>query len=80
MKKVIGGKVYDTETAELVYSGYFGTLRQRRDYYKTKKGTFFVHYVTVNKIELVSEEFMMELLAEYDVDKYIELFGAIEEG
>jgi hypothetical protein len=50
MRKVIDGKVYDTETADLVcdISGYGGTLSQsdfRHDntnLYRTKKGAWFI--------------------------------------
>lgn len=80
MKKVIGTKVYNTETSELILTLNNGLRRSQRDYYKTKKGAFFVHYVDINDIELVPELSMAELLMKYDVDKYIELFGAVEEG
>ncbi len=80
MRKIVNGKVYDTETATLVYSGVFGALNVRRDYYVTKKGTYFCHYFSVGKIEVCSEDFIASILAERDVDKYIELFGAVEEG
>lgn len=48
MKKVIDGKVYNTETAELVASYNNGISRRdfgfcEEDLYKTKKGAFFVH-------------------------------------
>lgn len=48
MKKVIDGKVYNTETAELIAS--WSNHRHRSDYgwaeadlYKTKKGAWFLH-------------------------------------
>lgn len=48
MKKVIDGKVYNTETAERVASYDNGISRRdfgfcEEDLYKTKKGAFFVH-------------------------------------
>lgn len=50
MKKVIEGKVYNTETAELVHewsNGHFGNdFRYRsKDLYRTKKGSWFLHHV-----------------------------------
>ena len=80
MKKVINGKVYNTESSELILTLYNGIRRAQRDYYMTKKGAFFVHYVDVNDIELVPEQTMADLLMRYDVDKYEELFGSVEEG
>ena len=50
MKKVIGGKIYNTETADLIASwhnnlarGDFGNCEE--DLYVTKKGAYFVHGV-----------------------------------
>ena len=82
MKKIIGGKVYNTETAELILTLYNGVRQNQRDYYMTKKRAFFCHYVRVNDIQLVPEDTMRELLMSYDADKYIEIFGdeEIEEG
>ena len=81
MVAIINGKKYNTETAELILTLYGGARQGfRRDYYKTKKGTYFVRYVTVGEIDLVSEETIKDLLAIYDPDKYIELFGDVEEG
>jgi len=48
MKKVINGKIYNTETADYIaswdngmYPGDFG--RCDEDLYKTEKGAFFIH-------------------------------------
>jgi hypothetical protein len=48
MKKVIDGKVYNTETAEVIYTwdnGYYGSdFKQCEEtLYRTKKGAFFLH-------------------------------------
>ncbi len=50
MKKVIGGKMYDTKVAELVHewnNGRFcNDFRYRsKDLYKTKKGNWFLYHV-----------------------------------
>jgi len=49
MKKVVNGKVYNTETSELVASSGFVRCysmqdNHERDVYKTKKGNFFEVY------------------------------------
>lgn len=82
MKQMIDGKLYNTETAELILTLYSGARSSQRDYYMTKKGAFFVHYVRDGKLALVTEDTMKSLLATYDVDKYIEIWGDedIEEG
>lgn len=48
MKKVIDGKVYNTDTADLIASYNNGMSRRdfgwcEEDLYKTKKGAWFVH-------------------------------------
>ena len=50
MKKVIGGKIYNTETADFIASrdnglgrGDFGNCEE--DLYVTKKGAYFIHGV-----------------------------------
>lgn len=80
MRQILDGKWYDTEKAELIYEGSDPYQQFIRRYYRTAKGTFFCHYVNVGKLELVSAEAMMQILAIHDVDKYIELFGEVEEG
>ena len=80
MKKVIDGKLYNTETAQLLLTLYIGSRHAQRDYYMTKKRAFFVHYVEVNDLDLVPEKTIADLLMRYDVDKYIEIFGDVEEG
>lgn len=49
MKKIIDGKLYNTETAELIHSwdnGIYGhDFRSRsKDLYLTKKGKWFIHH------------------------------------
>lgn len=53
MKKIINGKLYNTETADLVASDRYwdGNNWERHGrnifLYKTKKGSFFLHYTTL---------------------------------
>lgn len=78
MRQIIKGKIYDTDKSELIYRD--NDIWQPRIYYRTQKGTFFCHYKRVGRLDVISDEVMMEILAEKDPDKYIELFGAVEEG
>ena len=78
MQQIINDKLYDTDTAELIYS-YKDPLKER-DYYRSKKGAFFVHYIGIGKIDLVDEQVIKDILAERGVSKYIDLFGAVAEG
>ena len=78
MRKIIDRKLYDTDTAKLIYTEF--KVMKRRDYYRTHKGAFFCHFVSVGDIQLVSEEEMMDILASKDVEKYIEIFGDVAEG
>lgn len=88
MKKVIGGKSYDTETAELVASDRYwdGSNWERHGrntyLYKTAKGNFFLHHTTMwqgerDSIEPVSVEEAKgyyEQLPEQELD-FAEAFG-----
>lgn len=78
MQQIINDKLYDTDTAELIYS-YKDPLKER-NYYRSKMGAFFVHYIGIGKMELVDEQVIKDILAERDVSKYIDLFGAVAEG
>ena len=83
MKKIIDGKLYDTETAELVYS----LEDTNTHFYKTRKGNYFRYahgfqYTTgVYKhiITPVSESDVKNEIGICDTDKYIEMFGQPEE-
>jgi len=47
MKRIIAGKRYDTETAEMVHSDQYSSLGDfhywREELYRTKKGAWFIH-------------------------------------
>ena len=53
MKQIINGKLYNTETADLVADNEFSDGNNRFSHgtasylYKTKKGNFFTQYVTL---------------------------------
>lgn len=78
MQQIINDKLYDTDTAELIYS-YKDPLKER-NYYRSKMGAFFVHYIGIGKMELVDEQVIKDILAERDVSKYIDIFGKVAEG
>ena len=95
MKKVINGKMYNTDTAELLgeYSNSeYGFNHVYEGLYVTKNGTYFLHgeggpntyygrYATCRNIELLSvEEAKKWAETHLDADEYIEAFGEIEEG
>ena len=87
-------KVYNylkNETHPLLWSKEFASNCWREvDIYKTKKGQYFLHIHKGAKdgsfsnlperIELVDEDDVKEVIAELNPDKYAELFGQVEEG
>jgi hypothetical protein len=74
MKKIIHGYLYDTDTATIIYED----KPKRRTYYMTENRHYFVVYRT-KEFGVKTEEDIKELLGNNDVDKYIELFGDVEE-
>lgn len=78
MKQIIDGKLYDTSKATLIYID--NDLWKPRNYYQTNKGTYFCWFRRNGKLDIVDESIIKSVLAEHDVDKYIEIFGAVEEG
>ena len=75
MKRIIDGFLYDTDTAELLYY----SKMERTSYYRTPKQRYFVVYSN-GEFEVVTEDFIKDILGKYDIDKYIEIFGEPQEG
>ncbi|QNE38966.1 hypothetical protein F1C16_05065 [Hymenobacter sp. NBH84] len=88
MKKVIGGKLYNTATATLVagddaWNGQTYGSDFSKDYlYKTQKGNFFLYHTTrmqgeTEYIKPVTKEEAMEIFEEMDNQRleYAEAFG-----
>lgn len=75
MRKIVGGKMYDTDKATVVYDW----RGMDRVLYVTAKGNYFMYYAGTGKIEPWSEDQVKNFLAEHDADKYVELFGEVEE-
>ena len=91
MKYVIDGKLYDTETSDviLIYKiRHLDVFLLNVEFtpcdvylYKTKKGNYFILKELPNRTitNVVNEETVKEILLEHDYDKYAELFGPLEE-
>ena len=91
MKYVMNGKMYDTETSEVIlryktrdldvflFSARFTPCDVYL--YKTKKGNYFTLKVLPDKTitNVVSEETVKKILLEHNYDKYAKLFGPLEE-
>ena len=91
MKYVMDGKLYDTETSEVIliykicnldvflFSAKFTPCDVYL--YKTKKGNYFTLKVLPDRTitNVVSEDTVKKILLEYNYDKYAELFGPLEE-
>ena len=74
MKKIINGKMYDTDTSEEIYLDE----NKNRHIFKTMKGNYFLLYSN-GEIVPKTENEVKELLGLYNADRYIELFGEVEE-
>lgn len=74
MKKVIGGKLYDTEKSTLLYTD---KATQRR-YYATENSNYFTFYKNGVIVPKAKED-MMDLLGDLDYEAYVKAFGEPEE-
>jgi hypothetical protein len=84
MKKIIDGKLYETDKAEMIFSYYtagssvvYDPMRPPGKYeiFITQKGNYFV-YVEKEQILFKTDEIeVKKIIAKCDVEKYIELFG-----
>lgn len=74
MKKIVNGKLYDTSTSEEIYVDEWSN----RHIFKTQKGNYFLLYGN-GEIVPKTEDEIKEYLGEHDVEKYIELFGEVED-
>lgn len=72
MRAIINGLLYDTEKAEIVWKSDSFYL----DLYKTKNNRFFMMF---NRNIIVDENKIKEFFGIQYPDKYIELFGEVEE-
>ena len=74
MKKIIKGKIYDTEKAEAI--SQWRSRDETMTLYQTKKGNFFMHtvYKPVEALREMTENEVLEWLARHDLEKALELF------
>jgi len=77
MKQIIDGKLYDTETAELIYTYEPPTSPFYVNYYRTKNDAYFTF--GIEGITPLEEYDVKESIGKHDIDRYIELFGPVEE-
>lgn len=92
MKKVVDGKLYDTEKAQVVASDHYwdgsNWDRQGRNtfLYKTQKGNFFLHHTTrwqgerdsIEPVSMEEAKQFFEQLPEHELS-YEEAFGEAPE-
>lgn len=76
MKRIIDGILYDTGTAELLYHD----KAKNTKYYRTPVQHLFFIYYSRGEFSPVDETFMKNFLGEYDIAKYIQIFGEPQEG
>lgn len=74
MKKIIDGKMYDTSTSDVIYINEMNG----RKLFRTKKGNYFLMYANGEVVPKTEDE-IKEFLGVNDTNKYIELFGEVEE-
>lgn len=93
MKKIINNKIYDTEKCDIIYTfrknypipclfieGYQFNNFIDTQILRTKKGTYLEYCKEKNILNIVNEKWVKDLIKRLDADKYIELFGKLEEG
>lgn len=85
MKKIIGGKRYDTETAEFIgYEQYLypGQLNYwREELYRKRNGEFFLYVSGNAEIRPLSIKEAQEWTEKHlSADRYEEIFGKVEAG
>lgn len=93
MKKIINNKLYDTDKAEVIFSFKrkykdqcvwskeitFNTWEPAQ-YLKTPKGAFLYYCENRKELELLEEVEVKRVIQQVDPDRYMELYGAVEEG
>lgn len=93
MKAILDGKLYNTETAEAVIEfcrrvdkgpvawneKLHWTPSHTFTLYKTQKGAYFEYDQDDKTIGVVSEENARKIVQKLDPDKYMEMFGEVEE-
>lgn len=73
MRRVINSLLYDSDTATLI------STNNGASYYRTPNGNFFATYAN-GEMNVVTEDFIREMLGRTNVERYIEIFGQPQEG
>ena len=73
-------RLFDTATAKKICDVRNSFKNIVQGLYITKKGTIFVHNISKNTLEVVDQKKAREWIGEHEPNKYIKLFGEVEEG
>ena len=82
MKAIIDNKLYDTDKAEMTYEYTEAeSCAANIKIYKTSKDNYFqeISVFASNTLNTLSVDQVKEVLSKRAPDKYIELFGEVEE-
>lgn len=87
MKKIINGKMYNTDTAREIATDFImwnANLEKTITLYRKRTGEFFLHHVPqrdgVESIRLCTDDYAKEFASQHmSADEYEELFGKVEE-
>ena len=93
MKAIIDNKLYDSETAELIFcyrekhpsnfciKGYPLVNWHDMKFYKTKKGAYFVFDTTAGTMSITTEAYVRKTMEKLNPERYMKQFDVqIEEG
>lgn len=77
MQAIIDGLLYDTYKAEEIYNFYYSHSQDGFTIYKTKNNRIFIE---TSSCEFITDgERVRDMIGRNCPDKYIELFGEVEE-
>lgn len=96
LRKIIDGKVYDTENARILFEFrrkyqdplnplFFGKDMvhvewEKAQYLKTERGAYLYYCPERKDLQVVTENEVKDTIRELDADAYIRIFGQVEEG
>ena len=96
IRKIIDGKLYDTENARILFMFrrkyrdplnplFFGenmvsNTWEDVEYLKTERGVYLYYCPKRKDLQVVTEKEVADTIRKLDADAYIRLFGQVEEG
>lgn len=96
LRKIIDGKLYDTESALILFKfrrKYQDTLNplffgkdmvhvewEDAQYLKTERGAYLFYCPKRKDLQVVEEKEVKDVIRQLDADAYIRIFGQVEEG